>query len=103
MFADKTTEYNAFDNDPWIIRLTEYIRAVLDNIPPPPPPTTSSTKQTPVIGICFGHQIVARALGVFVERNPQGWEVSVNEIGLSEVGQKIFGRDTLVRCPHSHP
>lgn len=28
-------------------------------------------------GICFGHQLIARALGGTVARNPSGWELAV--------------------------
>lgn len=31
------------------------------------------TARRPLIGLCFGHQAVARALGGEVGRNPQGW------------------------------
>lgn len=51
-----------------------------------------------IIGICFGHQIVARALGVKVDRGAQGWEASVLPMQLSPLGKIIFsGRDTLVK------
>ncbi|CCG85177.1 putative Class I glutamine amidotransferase [Taphrina deformans PYCC 5710] len=30
-----------------------------------------------LVGICFGHQLIARALGGQVARNPRGWEISV--------------------------
>jgi hypothetical protein len=43
-------------------------------------------KNTPVLGICFGHQILARALGGTVGRNPRGWEVGQVSIGLTEEG-----------------
>lgn len=28
-----------------------------------------------IIGVCFGHQIIARAFGGEVAKNPAGWEV----------------------------
>ena len=32
----------------------------------------------PVVGICFGHQIIAQALGGKVEKSPKGWGVGVH-------------------------
>lgn len=49
-----------------------------------------------LVGICFGHQIIARALGAEVRRNAGAWEVSVDLVKLTPDGQKIFGVDNLV-------
>ena len=45
------------------------------------------------IGICFGHQIVAQALGGLgsVERSAAGWEAGVYNVSLSPLGQRVFG------------
>jgi GMP synthase-like glutamine amidotransferase len=50
-----------------------------------------------LIGVCFGHQIVGRALGAKVGRSDGGWEVAVNDIELTEKGKELFGVDKLVR------
>jgi GMP synthase (glutamine-hydrolysing) len=42
----------------------------------------------PVLGVCFGHQLLARALGALVERNPKGPEVGTREIALTEEGRR---------------
>lgn len=49
-----------------------------------------------IIGVCFGHQILGRALGAKVGRSDEGWEVSVCEMDLTEKGKELFGRDKLV-------
>lgn len=49
-----------------------------------------------IIGVCFGHQILGRALGVKVGRSDDGWEVSVLPVELSARGKEIFQQDTLV-------
>ena len=54
-------------------------------------------KHIRIIGVCFGHQIVARAMGVKVGRNPEGWEAAVNNVQLSKQGQDFFGLQDLVR------
>lgn len=49
-----------------------------------------------IIGVCFGHQILGRALGVKVGRSEVGWEISVCEMDLTDKGKELFGRDKLV-------
>lgn len=43
-------------------------------------------------GICFGHQIVGRALGGTCEPNNGIWEVGPTNVKLSEIGKKLFGK-----------
>lgn len=52
----------------------------------------------PMIGVCYGHQIIARALGGKISRNPGGWELGVCKMDMTPIGQKLFGKDTLVGC-----
>ena len=74
---------SAYDTDPWILDLKEKIRYWAES-------------QTPLFGICFGHQLIAEALGGKVIRNPKGWELGSCEIFLTDAGQK----DVLFeKCP----
>jgi GMP synthase (glutamine-hydrolysing) len=41
---------------------------------------------TPVLGVCFGHQIAAAALGGTVLVNPLGWEIGTREVELTGDG-----------------
>jgi len=47
---------------PWMLRLEELVRSV-------------AASPVPLFGICFGHQIVAQALGGEVAKNPRGREI----------------------------
>jgi GMP synthase-like glutamine amidotransferase len=49
-----------------------------------------------IIGVCFGHQIVGRAMGAPVGRGDSGWEVSVLPLDLSDAGKGLFQREKLV-------
>ncbi|KAK0763526.1 hypothetical protein N5P37_002903 [Trichoderma harzianum] len=77
------SKHNSFEDDPWILRLVEYIR------------TAHQTSKLPIIGICFGHQIISRALGGVVQRNPKGWEVSVDHIDLAPKGRELFNSASI--------
>jgi GMP synthase (glutamine-hydrolysing) len=46
----------------WMLRAEEWIR-------------TAHAKQTKIFGICFGHQLIAQALGGLVAKNPRGREI----------------------------
>ncbi|KAJ9300607.1 hypothetical protein DTO271G3_1771 [Paecilomyces variotii] len=77
------SRHNSFDNIPWINKLVEFVQKVL------------AQDRVRIIGVCFGHQILGRALGAKVGRSDDGWEISVCEMDLTEKGKELFGRDKL--------
>ncbi|KAK3044419.1 hypothetical protein LTS18_001337, partial [Coniosporium uncinatum] len=77
------SKHNSFDNAPWIVKLVDFTQKVL------------AQDRVRVIGVCFGHQIVGRALGAKVDRSPIGWEISVSPVSLSEKGAELFGKKDL--------
>ena len=78
------TEFNSFDNDPWILKLVEFTKQVL------------AQDRVRLIGVCFGHQIIGRALDVKVGRSDRGWEIAVVPMDLTARGQELFGVQRLV-------
>lgn len=57
------------DGTPWIAKLEELIRNLV-------------AQSVPVFGACFGHQVIATALGGKVEANSQGWVLGCVETEL---------------------
>jgi GMP synthase (glutamine-hydrolysing) len=48
----------------------------------------SAARGVPVLGVCFGHQLLAYAHGARVVRNTQGREIGTVEVSLSEAGRE---------------
>ena len=55
---------SAYDDEEWIHRAGGFVRA-------------AAATDAPFVGICFGHQLLAHALGGTVERAPSGWGAGV--------------------------
>ncbi len=63
---------SVFDPDPWIGPLRQFVRAAYD-------------ARRKMVGVCFGHQLLAEILGGRVERSSKGWGIGT---ALSRVEQK---------------
>lgn len=71
------SKHNSYDDIEWINKLTEFTARAIE-------------KGIKVVGICFGHQIIARSLGAKVGVNPKGWELAATPVDLTSKGQEIF-------------
>jgi GMP synthase-like glutamine amidotransferase len=56
---------SANGNEDWITTLMSLIREI-------------EQRRIPTVGVCFGHQIIARALGGLVGKNPGGWGFGIS-------------------------
>lgn len=72
--------YDAHGDNRWIKELLHFLRVLW-----------IERKDMKFSGVCFGHQILSRALGAKVEQEPAGeWELAHTEMDLTSVGQKLF-------------
>lgn len=82
------SRHGAYEDHPWIAPLEEFIRAV-------------HAARVPMVGICFGHQIIAQALGGKVEKFPGGWAVGPQDYDFQ--GRKVtlnaWHQDQVTRAP----
>lgn len=88
---------SAYDQDPWIVRLAEYLRgrrkiqfleqrAQMANIKLYTDVYTHD-QRVRLFGGCFGHQLMVQTLlrdsSGFVEKSPEGWEIGVHQVTLN--------------------
>ncbi len=65
------SQYSTYDDIEWIQQLQHFIVRLHDH-------------RKKLIGICFGHQLIAQALGGRVEKNPKGWEIGITATHITE-------------------
>ncbi len=64
-----------YDDLPWISALLEFLRR--------------ARGQAKLVGICFGHQAMAKAFGGEVERSPNGWGLGMHRYEIVEPPPKM--------------
>jgi len=82
------SRFGVYEPHPWIPPLEDFIRA-------------AHAAHVPVVGVCFGHQIIARAMGGRVEKFEGGWSVGPTEYDFD--GEKLtlnaWHQDQVVERP----
>ena len=53
---------DSFSDEPWVVTLRDQVARLLQD-------------QHKLLGVCFGHQLIAHCLGAPVQRAPRGWRV----------------------------
>ena len=82
------SRHGVYEDHPWIPPLEQLIRDAF-------------AAHVPVVGICFGHQIVAQAMGGKVEKFAGGWAVGPTDydFGGQSVTLNAWHQDQVVKAP----
>jgi len=62
---------SVYDDEPWISRLGEFVRLI-------------HTRRIKLVGICFGHQLIAEALGGKTMGADVGWGVGIHDYDIKQ-------------------
>ena len=65
------SKHGVYEDHAWIEPLKEFLRL-------------AHGARAPLVGVCFGHQILAEALGGKVEKSDRGWGCGVQEYNVNE-------------------
>ena len=80
---------SAYDDKPWIRALEDFIRH-------------AHLVKVKLVGICFGHQLVARALGGLVDKSAKGWGCGVQVYSVSDAQLLADGQGGDLQLLASH-
>ncbi len=82
------SRHGAYEDHPFIPPLETLIRAIV-------------AAGVPLVGICFGHQIIAQAMGGRVERSEKGWAVGAQDYDFAGETLRLnaWHRDQVVAVP----
>lgn len=64
------SKHGVYENLPWMLKLQDLVREI-------------HAAKLPLIGICFGHQLIAEALGGKVEKSAKGWGIGLHDYTLT--------------------
>jgi GMP synthase-like glutamine amidotransferase len=82
------SRHGAYEPHPWIPPLEDFIRKAY-------------AAHVPVVGICFGHQIIAQAMGGKVEKFAGGWTVGPTDydFGGEKITLNAWHQDQVTTAP----
>ena len=82
------SRHGTYEDHDWIPPLEQFIR-------------DSFAARVPMVGVCFGHQIIAQAMGGKVERHAGGWAVGATDydFGGQHMTLNAWHRDQVTRAP----
>lgn len=82
-FIVSGSKKGVYDPDPWIANLSEFIK-------------NCNLERRKLIGICFGHQLIAHTLGGHASQSEKGWGLGLREFDITK--QKSWMDPALKRC-----
>jgi len=83
------SRHGAYEDHPFIAPLTKLIQAIY-------------AEGSPMVGVCFGHQIIAQALGGHVEKFEGGWVLGHQEYdvpGQGQISLQAWHQDQVITKP----
>ncbi len=82
------SRHGTYEDHPWIPTLEQFIRDCF-------------AAHVPMVGVCFGHQIIAQAMGGKVERYDGGWAVGATEYDFEgePLTLNAWHRDQVTEAP----
>jgi GMP synthase-like glutamine amidotransferase len=84
------SKFGVYENHSWIPPLEDFLRR-------------AHAEAVPIVGICFGHQLMAQALGGRVEKYPGGWSVGPEVYELDGISDKAcvmaWHQDQVIEKP----
>ncbi|WP_341862432.1 type 1 glutamine amidotransferase [Gymnodinialimonas sp. 57CJ19] len=82
------SKHGAYEDHAWIPPLEDLIRAIRE-------------AEIPLVGSCFGHQIIAQALGGTVEKYAEGWSVGRTQykVGDQTLNLNAWHQDQVTQLP----
>ena len=82
------SKHGAYEEHPWIPPLEDLIREIV-------------TRARPLVGVCFGHQIIAQALGGKVEKFTGGWAIGrqLYDFGGQQMAFNAWHQDQVTELP----
>lgn len=83
------SKYSVYEGLEWVEQLCAFIRQL-------------HTEKKPFVGICFGHQLLARALGGEVAKAQQGWGIGVLPVEVVKEEPWMMPPKRELRLQHSH-
>lgn len=83
------SRFGVYDGYDWIETLKGFVKSAYQ-------------AKSPVVGICFGHQLIAEALGGRAEKSDRGWGVGLHEYDVGEKADWMEGERTSFALQVSH-